>query len=64
MSILEKEADRLRSALTETPLGSAFDEIYSAQQALAWASDPQNVTSPMDMIQQFNTHASSGDCPS
>jgi hypothetical protein len=64
MSFFQREADRLRSALTETPMGDRFNELYAAQQAIAWATDPERITSPLDMIQRFNNHEGSRDCPS
>jgi hypothetical protein len=51
MSFLQKEADRLRSALQRTPLGHQFDRLYAAQAALYWAIDPAERTSPLDYIE-------------
>ena len=53
--MMQKEADRLRSALGETPLGDRFNELYAAQQALAWAADPDSFKSPLNMIQQSSS---------
>ena len=66
MERLNEEAARLRAALGETPLGPRFDELYAAQQALAWVIDPENRESPLDMIQRFSngTHQGSEGCPS
>jgi hypothetical protein len=51
MSFLEREADRLRSALRQTPSGPQFDRLYAAQAALHWAIDPTERTSPLDYIE-------------
>jgi hypothetical protein len=51
MSFLEREADRLRSALRQTPAGPQFDRLYAAQAALYWAMDPTERTSPFDYIE-------------
>src|SRR5260370_5079751 len=36
--------------LCETPFNERFDQLYAAQQALAWAADPEQRESPLDMI--------------
>ena len=59
---LQQEADRLRSALLETPLGSRFDRLHAAQQALAWAADQDTFKSPYDLV-IGNPEGSEG-CPS
>ena len=66
MNFLKVEADRLRSALQQTPLGARFDELYAAQQAIQWAIDPTQCESPMDMINRFNLSIREGseDCQS
>lgn len=60
MSFLQREADRVRSALLVTPAGAEYDRLYAAQQALVWASDPQGFKSPYDLI--TGTPAGSEDC--
>lgn len=62
MERLNAEADRLRSALLETPLGGRFDRLHAAQQALAWATDPETFKSPYDLIS--GNPEGSKDCPS
>jgi hypothetical protein len=66
MSFVQREADRIRSALQNTPLGGDFDRLYAAQQALAWIADPDWFSSPLDMIQRSlnGTLEGSRDCPS
>jgi hypothetical protein len=59
MSFLEREADRLRSALRQTPSGPQFDRLYAAQAALYWAIDPTVRTAPLDYIEgRTNPHVS------
>jgi hypothetical protein len=53
MDFAHIEADRLRSALRETPFGDRFDQLYVAQQALAWMSDPDRFESPLHMVDRF-----------
>jgi hypothetical protein len=57
-----KEADRLRSALLETPLGDRFDRLHAAQQALAWAADSETFKSPYDLV--IGSPEGSEGCPS
>jgi len=53
MARIEEEADRIRSALCKTRFGRRFDQLYAAQQALAFADDPEHRESPLDMINRF-----------
>ena len=48
------EVERIRSALRETPFGDRFNQLYAAQQALAWMFDPDCFESPLHMIDRFN----------
>jgi hypothetical protein len=66
MSLIQSEADRIRSALCKTPFGSRFDQLYAAQQALAFVFDPEHRESPLDMIDRFTacTDQDSEGCPS
>ena len=59
MGFLEREADRLRSALESAP-GERFNQLYAAQQAVAWASDPDGFKSPFLLI--MGTQEGLGDC--
>lgn len=52
MSHIKEEADRLRSALLHTPFGEKYNELYAAQAALAFASDPVMFESPLNMIER------------
>jgi hypothetical protein len=53
MSRIEEEADRLRSALLNTPFGERYNELYAAQGALAYANDPEMFEAPLDMIERL-----------
>lgn len=50
MGFLEREMDRIRAALLEKPDEPGYDLLYAAQQALAWATDPQNFKAPYDLL--------------
>ncbi|QIE53955.1 hypothetical protein G5B40_02695 [Pikeienuella piscinae] len=50
MSFIARELDRVSSALRENPQRNDYDRLYAAQQALAWAADPNGFASPMAMI--------------
>ena len=60
---IKKEADCLQSALLNTPLGSRFDRLYAAYQALAWIDDPEVIQAPSVTILS-DTAEGSEDCPS
>ena len=47
MSFIQRELDRIAQALLEGPDTEDHDRLYSAQQALAWATDPDAYASPM-----------------
>lgn len=59
---LQKEADRLRSALTQTPAGDTYDRLYAAQQAVLWTIDPETFKAPFDLIIGGTLEGSEG-CP-
>jgi hypothetical protein len=61
MERLTKEADRLRSALIQTPPGPHYDRLYVAQQAIVWAGDPETFKAPYDLI--IGTRGGLEDCP-
>ncbi len=50
MSFIQRELDRISSALREDPQSNDYDRLYAAQQALSWASDPGRFASPMKHI--------------
>ena len=47
---VQREIDRINTALNDEPGGEAYDRLYAAQQALSWALEPQGFKSPFDMI--------------
>ena len=47
---VQRELARLAAALHTTPEGAAYDELYAAQQALKWATEPGGYASPVDAI--------------
>ncbi len=50
MSFLQRELDRVQRALRDPSNSDRYDEFYAAQQALAWASEPNGYASPMKML--------------
>jgi hypothetical protein len=60
MSFIARELERLAEALRNPQNASAHERLYAAQQALAWANEPNGFRSPFAMI--MGTRASSEDC--
>jgi hypothetical protein len=50
MGFLQREFDRLGAALRDENSTEKYDVLYAAQQAIAWASDPDAYKSPFAMI--------------
>src|SRR3990167_7857601 len=50
MSFVQCELYRLAVELRQTEYGHRYNELYAAQQALAWALEPQGCASPYAMI--------------
>jgi hypothetical protein len=65
MGFVQRENDKIGISLRDTPKGSRYDELYAAQQALAWSLDPLNFESPLAMINRFavSTREDSEGCP-
>jgi hypothetical protein len=59
MSFIQREIDKIRSKLIETN-DQHHSELYAAQQALAWALEPDGIRSPYKMI--MGTQEGSEDC--
>ena len=62
MSFIQRELDRIGGALRANPDANDYDRLYVAQQALAWATDPEGFKSPMGLIR--GTQEGKEDCPS
>jgi hypothetical protein len=64
MSFIQRELDRIGAALRADPQGNDYDRLYAAQQALVWATDPENYASPMKHIRgiQEGSEGCSADC--
>jgi hypothetical protein len=60
MSFIQRELDRLHSALLDHPGGNSYERLYAAQQALAWATDPSAFAAPSKLI--MGTQEDSEDC--
>lgn len=50
MSFVQRELDRIGKALRSDPNANDYDRLYAAQQALAWATDPEGFASPLKHI--------------
>jgi hypothetical protein len=50
MTFLQREFERLNGALHDQKNVNKYDLLYAAQQAVAWASDPNNYKAPMELI--------------
>jgi hypothetical protein len=53
MSFLQRELDRIRAALLSEKEVAIYQRLYAAQQALAWASEPDGFRSPFNSIWAF-----------
>jgi hypothetical protein len=62
MSFIQRELEKIESALRE-PRSADWDQLFAAQQALAWALDPHGFKPPSDTIRP-GTQEGSVDCPS
>ena len=62
MGFLEREFGRLQTALREQENANKYDLLYAAQQAIAWASDPDAYKSPSVML--TGIQGETKDCPS
>ena len=47
-----RELDRIALALREPQPPKRYSELYAAQQALSWATDPENFASPLITISE------------
>ena len=51
MSFIQREIDRIRTALLDPAnAGESYERLYVAQQALAWATDPEGFKSPYSAV--------------
>ena len=60
MSFIQRELDRLNSAILLAGDGEQRERLYAAQQALAWATEPDGYKSPLAMV--MGTQEGSADC--
>ena len=52
MQPIQRELDRVKRALWQLPAPARHAQLYVAQQALAWAMEPERFASPMDVIER------------
>jgi hypothetical protein len=64
MSFIQRELDRIGHAIRQAKPAPHYDELYSVQQALLWALDPNSYKSPYDfLVPVSDTPQDSEDCP-
>lgn len=61
MSFIQREIDRISAALREPRNSDEYRQMYAAQQALLWASEPNGFASPTTMITGISPALE--DCP-
>jgi hypothetical protein len=62
MGFIQRELDRIAAALREPRSADEYRQLYAAQQALSWATDPTGFKPPYDAV--VSTAEGSKDCPS
>lgn len=50
MGFIEKELNRISDAIHNPMSTDQYRALYAAQQALAWASDPEGYASPYETV--------------
>ena len=50
MNLIERERQRIGAAIVNPGNAGVRDQLYAAQQALAWAVEPASAKAPYDMI--------------
>ena len=50
MSFINREVERIQALLRQGESVEKYSELYAAQQALSWASDPEMFKSPYDLV--------------
>lgn len=61
MGFMERELDRISTALRAETDPERHRQLYAAQQALSWAQEPNGFRTPFDLV--MGTPAGSTDCP-
>ncbi len=62
--LVQKELDRIGTALRQADPVPRYDELYAAQQALMWVLDPSTFKAPYDLLVPVSgTPEGSEDCP-
>ena len=62
MSFIQRELDRISAALQADPDDKDYDHLYTEQQALAWALEPNVYKAPFAMVRGIQE--ATEDCPS
>jgi hypothetical protein len=64
MSFIQRELDRIGTALRQSQPGLRYSQLYAAQQALSWTIEPEIIAAPFDTIVEVTsgTVEDSKDC--
>jgi hypothetical protein len=60
MSFVQRELERVGTALRQSQPSNRYAELYATQQALMWALDPGEYKAPFDML--VTSTPGSADC--
>jgi hypothetical protein len=60
MSFVQRELDRIAEAIRQPQSEEAEIKLHAAQQALAWALEPEGFASPYDAINRLNNNPPTG----
>lgn len=63
MSFVQREYERIADAMRLPQTDDRYCQLYSAQQALAWASDPESYAAPSDTISNGKVQPLTQDTP-
>jgi len=50
MGFIERELDRIAAAIADPTKEAKRGELYAAQQALKWTTEPQGFAAPFDVV--------------
>lgn len=54
MGFVQRELDRIEAALVDEAIGTErFQQLFAAQQALKWTTEPQGFATPLDSIDKL-----------
>lgn len=60
MGFIERELQRIEAALTAPQSETRYGQLFAAQQALRWTTEPQGFAAPLDMIEGRSGQSATG----